>query len=113
MLASGTTVQARAQYDTHDERVAEFGASLIPRMARDVSGDDVVGAAGRLAVTPGGAPGAEAQIPLPPRLTPAAPAPRHAPARTAPCRPDRRPTHREALFPVTALDLARLPHRSA
>lgn len=43
VLASGTTVQARAQYDTHDERVAEFGASLIPRMARDVSGDDVVG----------------------------------------------------------------------
>ncbi|MFJ2894066.1 toxin [Streptomyces sp. NPDC087218] len=37
------TVQARAQYDTHDERMAEFGASLIPRMARDVSSDDMVG----------------------------------------------------------------------
>ncbi|WP_406702844.1 toxin [Streptomyces albidoflavus] len=36
-------VQARAVYDTHDERVAEFGASLIPRMARDVAGDDMMG----------------------------------------------------------------------
>ncbi|MFI6861377.1 toxin [Streptomyces sp. NPDC050421] len=36
-------VQARAQYDTHDERVAELGASLIPRMARDVTSDDMVG----------------------------------------------------------------------
>ncbi|MEW1724556.1 toxin [Streptomyces sp. NPDC093109] len=37
------TVQARAQYDTHDERVAEFGASLIPRMIRDMPTDDMVG----------------------------------------------------------------------
>lgn len=36
-------MQARAQYDTHDERVAEFGASLIPRMARDVTSDDMMG----------------------------------------------------------------------
>ncbi|MEV6547787.1 toxin [Streptomyces sp. NPDC051597] len=43
MLKSGATVQARAQYDTHDERVAEFGASLIPRMALDVTSDDMVG----------------------------------------------------------------------
>ncbi|WP_031072197.1 hypothetical protein [Streptomyces sp. NRRL S-118] len=43
VLASGATVQARAQYDTHDERVAEFGASLIPRMAREVTSDDMVG----------------------------------------------------------------------
>ncbi|WP_329196916.1 toxin [Streptomyces sp. NBC_01435] len=43
-LRSGDgTVQARAQYDTHDERMAEFGASLIPRMAMDVSSDDMVG----------------------------------------------------------------------
>ncbi|MFF9507044.1 toxin [Streptomyces sp. NPDC014724] len=43
-LRSGDgTVQARAQYDTHDERMAEFGASLIPRMARDVTSDDMVG----------------------------------------------------------------------
>ncbi|WP_411115001.1 toxin [Streptomyces sp. 029-5] len=42
-LESGGPVQARAQYDTHDERVAEFGASLIPRMARDVTSDDMVG----------------------------------------------------------------------
>ncbi|MET8324844.1 toxin [Streptomyces sp. NPDC005181] len=41
--AGDGTVQARAQYDTHDERVAEFGASLIPRMARDVTSDDMVG----------------------------------------------------------------------
>lgn len=40
---SGGPVQARAQYDTHDERMAEFGASLIPRMARDVTSDDMVG----------------------------------------------------------------------
>ncbi|AXG79159.1 toxin [Streptomyces paludis] len=38
-----TTIQARAQYDTHDERVAEFGASLIPQMVRDMSTDDMVG----------------------------------------------------------------------
>ncbi|WP_405714356.1 MULTISPECIES: toxin [unclassified Streptomyces] len=43
-LRSGDgTVQARAQYDTHDERMAEFGASLIPRMALDVASDDMVG----------------------------------------------------------------------
>ncbi|MCX4675954.1 toxin [Streptomyces sp. NBC_01433] len=41
--ADGSTVQARAQYDTHDERMAEFGASLIPRMARDMTTDDMVG----------------------------------------------------------------------
>ncbi|MFJ2111098.1 MULTISPECIES: toxin [unclassified Streptomyces] len=39
----GATVQARAQYDTHDERMAEFGASLIPRIARDMTSDDMVG----------------------------------------------------------------------
>ncbi|GGV80934.1 hypothetical protein GCM10015535_19920 [Streptomyces gelaticus] len=44
VLRSGDgTVQARAQYDTHDERMAEFGASLIPRMAMDVTSDDMVG----------------------------------------------------------------------
>ncbi|MFD5780306.1 toxin [Streptomyces sp. NPDC126933] len=43
VLTSGGTIQARAQYDTHDERVAEFGASLIPRMARDMTSDDMVG----------------------------------------------------------------------
>ncbi|GGQ13046.1 toxin [Streptomyces roseolilacinus] len=43
VMESGTTVQARAQYDTHDERVAELGASLIPRMAREVPSDDMVG----------------------------------------------------------------------
>ncbi|MEV6163499.1 toxin [Streptomyces sp. NPDC052052] len=43
-LRSGNgAVQARAQYDTHDERMAEFGASLIPRMARDVTSDDMMG----------------------------------------------------------------------
>ncbi|MFE4856249.1 toxin [Streptomyces sp. NPDC056670] len=42
-LRSGGPIQARAQYDTHDERIAEFGASLIPRMARDVTSDDMVG----------------------------------------------------------------------
>ncbi|MEE1795222.1 toxin [Streptomyces sp. BE308] len=41
--AEDSTVQARAQYDTHDERMAEFGASLIPRMARDMTTDDMVG----------------------------------------------------------------------
>lgn len=39
----GGTVQARAQYDTHDERMAELGASLIPRLARDMTSDDMVG----------------------------------------------------------------------
>lgn len=43
IVAGDGTVQARAQYDTHDERMAEFGASLIPRMARDVTSDDMVG----------------------------------------------------------------------
>ncbi|WP_327245524.1 toxin [Streptomyces sp. NBC_01320] len=43
LRAGDSTVQARAQYDTHDERIAEFGASLIPRMARDVTSDDMVG----------------------------------------------------------------------
>ncbi|MBT2895006.1 toxin, partial [Streptomyces sp. McG2] len=35
--SGGGTVQARAQYATHDERMAEFGASLIPRMARNLT----------------------------------------------------------------------------
>ncbi|WP_328887974.1 toxin [Streptomyces sp. NBC_00316] len=43
LRAGDGTVQARAHYDTHDERIAEFGASLIPRMARDVTSDDMVG----------------------------------------------------------------------
>ncbi|MGW9129412.1 toxin [Streptomyces sp. NPDC055681] len=43
LRAGDGTVQARAQYDSHDERVAEFGASLIPRMARDVTSDDMMG----------------------------------------------------------------------
>ncbi|HEY9326746.1 MAG TPA: toxin [Streptomyces sp.] len=42
-LDGADAVQARAQYDTHDERMAELGASLIPRMARDVTSDDMVG----------------------------------------------------------------------
>ncbi|WP_019548027.1 hypothetical protein [Streptomyces sulphureus] len=42
-LRSGGPIQARAQYDTHDERIAEFGASLIPRMARELTSDDMVG----------------------------------------------------------------------
>lgn len=42
-LRSPDAVQARAAYDTHDERMAEFGASLIPRLARDVTSDDMVG----------------------------------------------------------------------
>lgn len=42
-LRSGGPIQARAQYDTHDERIAEFGASLIPRMALDVTSDDMMG----------------------------------------------------------------------
>ncbi|MER5727536.1 toxin [Streptomyces sp. NPDC002138] len=42
-VLSSEAVQARAQYGTHDERIAEFGASLIPRMARDVTSDDMVG----------------------------------------------------------------------
>ncbi|MER8003677.1 toxin [Streptomyces sp. NPDC095613] len=42
-LRSGGPIQARAQYDTHDERVAEFGASLIARMATDVTSDDMMG----------------------------------------------------------------------
>lgn len=36
-------IQARANYDSDDERVAEFSASLIPRLAREVTSDDVVG----------------------------------------------------------------------
>ena len=42
-LRAGGPVQARAQYDTHEERVAELGASLIPRMARELTSDDMVG----------------------------------------------------------------------
>lgn len=40
------TVQARANYDQEEEKVAEFGASLIPRMARAVSSDDMLGRLG-------------------------------------------------------------------
>ncbi|MFE9251745.1 toxin [Streptomyces sp. NPDC007088] len=43
VLGAGGSAQARAQYDTHDERVAELGASLVPRMAREAGSDDMVG----------------------------------------------------------------------
>ncbi|ASY33995.1 MULTISPECIES: hypothetical protein [Streptomyces] len=43
VLGEGGSVQARAGYGTHDERMAELGASLIPRMARDAVSDDMVG----------------------------------------------------------------------
>lgn len=43
VLGAGGSVQTRAQYDTHDERMAELGASLVPRMARDAGSDDMVG----------------------------------------------------------------------
>ncbi|MFG2141926.1 toxin [Streptomyces sp. NPDC048650] len=43
-VASGqATVQARANYRTVEEKIAELGASLIPRMARDVPSDDMLG----------------------------------------------------------------------
>ncbi|MEV7870360.1 toxin [Streptomyces sp. NPDC088124] len=66
------TIQARAQYDAHDERVAEFGASLIPRMARDLTSDDVVGRLANSLSRPvayrrrGGGPGAGPESPGPP-----------------------------------------------
>lgn len=40
------TIQARANYDTDEEKIAEFGASLIPRMAREMASDDMLGRLG-------------------------------------------------------------------
>ncbi|WP_413100829.1 toxin [Streptomyces sp. Inha503] len=39
-------IQARANYESKDEKVAELGASLIRRMARDVASDDMLGRLG-------------------------------------------------------------------
>ncbi|MFG2864707.1 toxin [Streptomyces sioyaensis] len=43
VMAGQATVQARANYRTVEEKIAELGASLIPRMARDVPSDDMLG----------------------------------------------------------------------
>ncbi|WP_370418931.1 toxin [Streptomyces sp. QH1-20] len=43
VMAGEATVQARANYRTVEEKIAELGASLIPRMARDVPSDDMLG----------------------------------------------------------------------
>ncbi|MFE0058728.1 toxin [Streptomyces sp. NPDC059003] len=43
VMVGEATVQARANYRTVEEKIAEFGASLIPRMARDVPSDDMRG----------------------------------------------------------------------
>ncbi|GAA1111599.1 toxin [Streptomyces javensis] len=40
------TIQARANYEQEEEKFAELGASLIPRMARAVSSDDMLGRLG-------------------------------------------------------------------
>ncbi|MFD9394976.1 toxin [Streptomyces sp. NPDC060000] len=39
-------IQARANYDSDDEKVAELGAHLIPRLARAVPSDDMLGRLG-------------------------------------------------------------------
>ncbi|MEU7228968.1 toxin [Streptomyces chrestomyceticus] len=43
VAAGDVTVQARANYGTVEEKVAEIAASLIPRMAREVPSDDMLG----------------------------------------------------------------------
>jgi hypothetical protein len=42
VTAGEVTVQARANFDTDEEKIAELGASLIPRMAREMAGDDML-----------------------------------------------------------------------
>lgn len=51
------TVQARASYNTDEEKIAEFGASLIPRMARDLASDDMLGRLGADLARPSGSRG--------------------------------------------------------
>ncbi|MFE2157030.1 toxin [Streptomyces lydicus] len=43
VVAGDVTVQARSNYLTTEEKLAEIAASLIPRMARDVPSDDMFG----------------------------------------------------------------------
>ncbi|MFF4409830.1 toxin [Streptomyces sp. NPDC001404] len=50
------TIQARSNYLREEEKLAEFGASLIPRMARAVSSDDMLGRLGDTLSRPVGRP---------------------------------------------------------
>ncbi|MFF8789141.1 toxin [Streptomyces sp. NPDC015125] len=54
VMAGKVTVQARSNYRTLEERIAEVGASLIPRMARDVPTDDMLGRLGDTLSRPAG-----------------------------------------------------------
>ncbi|MFI9052492.1 toxin [Streptomyces sp. NPDC053427] len=54
VLEGGATVQARANYRTDEEKIAELAASLIPRMARDVPSDDMLGRLGDTLSRPSG-----------------------------------------------------------
>lgn len=46
LIPEGATVQARANYDTTEEQIAELGASMVPHMARSVASDDMLGRLG-------------------------------------------------------------------
>lgn len=54
VMAGKVTVQARSNYRTLEERIAEVGASLIPRMARELPSDDVLGRLGDTLSRPAG-----------------------------------------------------------
>ncbi|MFF4276225.1 toxin [Streptomyces sp. NPDC001536] len=46
VVPAAATVQARANYNTKEERIAELGASMVPHMARSVTSDDMLGRLG-------------------------------------------------------------------
>ncbi|GFH34768.1 toxin [Streptomyces pacificus] len=54
VTAGEATVQARSNYHTVEEKIAEVGASLITRMARDVPSDDMLGRLGDTLSRPAG-----------------------------------------------------------
>jgi hypothetical protein len=54
VMQGEVTIQARANYAREEEKIAELGASLIPRMARAVSSDDMLGRLGDTLSRPAG-----------------------------------------------------------
>lgn len=51
------SVQARANYRSDEEKIAELAASLIPRMAREAASDDMLGRLGETLAHPAGGRG--------------------------------------------------------
>ncbi|WP_433860114.1 toxin [Streptomyces kronopolitis] len=62
VIPAGATVQARANYNTTEERIAELGASIVPHLARSVTSDDMLARLGDTLSHPAGGRGLRSRI---------------------------------------------------